>query len=166
MKTKILAATLTALLIAFIATPVFATVIEEVREAHPTLWASGGTMYDRTGGRDTHAYQYLSYTSPNGFSWGKWKVYSYEPATSYFWWVWIPYNLGNLDAVVSYQVNGAGQSFTKVVNQESYADTWVYLGGISGDNTGNTYLGNYCVGGYTCDPNYEVWWDNAMYQHP
>lgn len=126
-------------------------------------FSKSGTMWDITStGLYGHAYQYLQYAFPhNSSSYGNWFVNSGEPSGQYNWWAYIPQNAGNLDAIIDYQLKPT--SVTKVVNQENYANTWVYLGAISGNSSSYVRMDNGCVGGYTCDWTRQVWWDDLLF---
>lgn len=111
-----------------------------------------------------HAYQYLQDTAAhNDPAGGYWYVNSGEPSGQYAWWAYIPQNGGSYDAVVDYEIKSPTGP-TTVVNQENYANTWVYLGSIS-NGTSSTYvrMNNSCVGGYTCDWTRQVWWDDLLF---
>ncbi len=152
---RILIAIFVALVIAsFISLPAYAVIV--YLEEGSSQWAGYGNLWD------------FSYTGGNGYSSGRWRVYSWEPATTYWWWVWIPSNGGSYDAVVNYTVySGSSDSLTKTVNQQSYANQWVYMDrGLNGNSGGNIFMDNSCVPGWGCSWNYQVWWDDVMYQHP
>ncbi len=122
-----------------------------------TQW---GTKWDITStGLYGHAYQYLQDTyAHNSASYGRWSVNSGEPSGQYYWWAYIPQNAGALDAIIDYHGN-----ITKVVNQESYANTWVYLGSNSGNSSAYVDMDNSCVSGYICDWTRQVWWDDVLF---
>ncbi len=122
-----------------------------------------GTMWDITStGLYGHAYQYLQYAySQNSPSSGSWFVNSGEPSGQYHWWAYIPLNKGTPDAIVDYQLKPT--STTTVVNQESYMNTWVYLGSISGTSSSYVTMDNSCVGVLECDWTRQVWWDDLLF---
>ncbi len=98
--------------------------------------------------------------------WGMWDIPNYRPAATYSFEAWIPLNGLPADATVKYYVSGyTGYShWTPVINQENYANVWVWLG--SEYATGSGYLGqvtlyNTCYG-VNCTYT-EVWWDNVKY---
>jgi hypothetical protein len=80
---RILIASLVALVIAsLISLPAYALIV--YLEEGSSQWSEYGTQWDITStGRGGHAYQYLSYTGGNGYSSGRWRVCSWEPATTY-----------------------------------------------------------------------------------
>jgi len=125
-----------------------------------------GTMWDNTSTHDRggHAYQYLVKSASSVNSTGKWFTQAGTHNPTYFW-VWLPLNGGSLDASVKYQVTDVyGSSFYITVNQESYADQWVYLGYTN--NVGSfVKLPNTC-GVSSCGSNMQVWWDDMMEQYP
>lgn len=130
-------------------------------------FSKSGTMWDITNtGFNLHAYQYLQYTGGNVASSGKWKVNSTTPTTRVWWWAWIPQNGGSWDAYVQYQMYGTSSSPTNFnVDQELYANEWVYLGYKDSNSTSYLKMSNSCVTSTACQSNYQVWWDEAMYQH-
>ncbi len=129
-------------------------------------FSKSGTMWSITQyGQNGHAYQYMQYTSGNNsYSNGNWYVNSGEPSGTYYWWAYIPYNLGQSDAIIDYQLKPSGP--TTVVNQESYANYWVYLGNFSGTSSAYAKMDNNCVGGYSCDWTRQVWWDGMLFSNP
>lgn len=166
MKTRLLVAALTALLTLLIAMPVLASMIVYITESAST-WSAGGTKWNITStGRGGHAYQYLLYAGGNGFSWGRWGILLGEPTTTYYWWVWIPANGGPWDATVKYTISGTPSSTSINVNQNAWANQWVYLGPTNTNANGSIYMDNACVPGANCVNTYQVWWDDIMYQHP
>lgn len=121
-----------------------------------------GPMWHITNyGLNGHAYQYLQDTyQQNDPASGLWKVNSGEPSGQYYWWAYIPQNGGNLDAIIDYEKPA---SAPVVVNQENYANTWVYLGTISGNSSSYVSMNNGCVGGQACDWTRQVWWDDLLF---
>ena len=147
----------------FITTTVYAGYI--IHE-DSSSFSKSGTMWDVTStGQNGHAYQYLQYDGNNNNpSIGYWYVNSNEPSGTYYWWAYVPLNGGNLDAIIDYELKPSGP--TKVVNQESYANYWVYLGNFSGTSSAYAKMKNDCVGGYTCDWTRQVWWDGMLFSNP
>lgn len=141
---------------------VFASPIVYIVENGNHFYKSG-TMWDITStGRSGHAYQYLVQNTAGVY--GQWTL-SVSGSPTYYW-VWIPRNGGSLDATVKYRVASVylDPSFFLTVNQEYYADRWVYLG-FTDQQGSYVKLPNKCAASY-CDPNMQVWWDDVMYQYP
>lgn len=122
-----------------------------------------GPMWDSIStGLYGHAYQSLQDTyQQNDPASGSWFVNSGEPSGQYHWWAYIPLNGGTYDAIIDYQLKPT--SVTKVINQENYANTWVYLGTISGNSSSYVRMDNGCVGGQACDWTRQVWWDDLLF---
>lgn len=168
LASRILIASFVALLIASSLSLPASALIQYLEEGS-SQWSGSGTQWDITStGRGNHAYQYLSHIESNDYSTGRWRVLPGEPATTYWWWAWIPKNGLPYDAVVQYTASGGtGDTVSLVVNQEAYEDQWVYMGrGLNGNSSGNIFMDNNCVPGAGCSWNYQVWWDDVMYQHP
>jgi len=98
-----------------------------------------------------------------GSAWGKWHNPFCCGAGTQVWWAWIPYNTGDLDAWVYYELNpGSGSGYPEwhLIHQELYADEWVYIS----DNH-NAWTDSYMLlAANACEKPYEypeVWWDEA-----
>lgn len=119
-----------------------------------------------TGRNGSHQY-YLYYSGHTASAWGKWSCTGpTTSSTQYKWYAWIPLNYGYTDAAVSYYVRNTEEQFSITVNQENYADEWVFLGWAFGDGYipwAYTFLDNDCVTGWGCNQYYEVWWDDTKY---
>jgi hypothetical protein len=167
-KNKLITKILTAFLTAFlVSSSIYAVFTIGYVDETGSLFSKSGTMWDITNlGYGLHAYQYLQATGGNTSSWGKWKVSSSTPTTRVWWWAWVPTNAGGRDAYVQYRMYGTAASSTNFnVDQELYADTWVYLGYKDSNSSSYLRMANSCVTSTKCQSNYQVWWDQAMYQH-
>ncbi|MFZ3151674.1 MAG: hypothetical protein WA116_08335 [Anaerolineaceae bacterium] len=169
MKTKFLAAILAMILSVFFFSTVFASTI-----GYTTTLPDSGSDFTHiswlptssTGRNGSHQYT-LYYSGYTASAWGKWSCTgATTDSTWYKWYVWIPLNYEYTDAAVSYYVRNSEEEYTITVNQENYANAWVFLGWAYGTGYipwAYTFMDNGCVNGWGCNQYYQVWWDDAKY---
>jgi hypothetical protein len=166
MKSRLVITSFVALLVALIATPVFAVTTIDVPDGVAGFWVASGTKNTSALGMGNHAFWYYSATGGNTVSWGRWLVQPSRPPSSVnlTFWAWIPMNGLPNDAVVKYYICTTDCNVYKVVDQESVVG-WTLLGTRNGNDTSSLWLDNYCVSGWACNAGYQVWWDDMQYQY-
>jgi hypothetical protein len=172
MKKRIFSAILATLMSIIVITAVLASQLGTTSvvtdESSNFVVTSGPIPYQTSIGRSGGAHKYLLNAPPDyEYRSAKWRSYGSTTINTYYkWYVWIPLNGGYYDAGVRYYVRNTQDSFYVTVNQENWANVWVYLGEAwgNGDPTYSyTQLNNNCASGYACDLQHDVWWDDAKY---
>lgn len=160
-------ATILSMLISSVAFASQVGVYTEIKDRTDATFTHTSSMPSSDTGRSDGAHLYYLYTGGKAQMWGKWSCSGPTTALKdYKWWVWIPLNGGYYDAGVNYTVRNSNETFTIPLNQENHANEWVLLGWAYGNGTTtqcNTTMYNNCVGGFSCDTQHDVWWDDGRY---
>lgn len=105
-----------------------------VNETNKTYTTRTGTYTDiTTTGYGGHAYQSMSRAAGGPVDTMKWKCSTSTP-TNYYYHVWVavPLNYGVYDGTYKYRVTNTAETFPINLNQEAFANQWVYLGFANG----------------------------------